>query len=76
MYKLQDWVAVQRVYKQTQSQREIARILVMSRNTVRKLLAQKEKPVLIKLFCNALFDQFNLYILPQKALISHCMNGA
>lgn len=41
MYKLQDWAAVQRVYKQTQSKRETARILGMSRNTVRKLLEQK-----------------------------------
>ena len=44
MYKLQDWAAVQRVYKQTHSKRETARILGMSRNTVRKLLEEKEEP--------------------------------
>ena len=44
MYRLQDWAAVQRVYKQTHSIRETARILKISRNTVKKLLAMKEEP--------------------------------
>ena len=38
MYDLQDWAAVQRVYKQTRSKRATAKILGMSRNTVRSLL--------------------------------------
>ena len=45
MYGLQDWAAVQRVYKQTHSKRETARILKISRNTVKKLLDLKEEPV-------------------------------
>lgn len=44
MYRLQDWAAVQRVYKQTGSKRETARILGISRNTVKKLLALDQEP--------------------------------
>ena len=44
MYKLQDWAAVQRVYKQTGSKRQTAKILHMSRNTVRDLLKQTKEP--------------------------------
>lgn len=44
MYRLQDWAAVQRVYKQTGSKRETARILGISRNTVKKLLGLKKEP--------------------------------
>jgi ATP-dependent Clp protease ATP-binding subunit ClpX len=39
---LQDWAAVQRVYKQTHSKRKTAEILGISRNTVKKLLALDE----------------------------------
>ena len=45
MYDLQDGAAVQRVYKQTRSKRATAKILGMSRNTVRSLLAEKEAHV-------------------------------
>ena len=44
MYRLQDWAAVQRVYKQTHSKHETAKILGISRNTVKKLLELKEEP--------------------------------
>ena len=44
VYRLQDWAAVQRVYKQTHSKRKTAKILGISRNTVRKLLELKEEP--------------------------------
>ena len=44
MYKLQDWAAVHRVYKQTKSKRKTAKILGISRNTVKKLLDLKEEP--------------------------------
>lgn len=44
MYKLQDWAAVHRVYKQTKSKRKTANILGISRNTVKKLLQLKEEP--------------------------------
>ena len=46
MYDLQDWAAVQRVYKQTRSKRATAKILGMSRNTVRSLLEEKVNPKL------------------------------
>ena len=42
---MQDWAAVQRVYKQTHSKRKTAEILGISRNTVKKLLELDEEPV-------------------------------
>lgn len=56
MYKLQDWAAVQKVYKQTKSKRETARLLGMSRNTVRKLLEMKEEPVYNRAVYNSCLD--------------------
>lgn len=44
MYEMQDWVAVQEVYKRTKSKRATAKILRISRNTVKKLLALAEAP--------------------------------
>ena len=44
MYELQDWAAVQRVYKQTGSKRRTAEILGMARNTVKRLLKMTEAP--------------------------------
>lgn len=44
MKNLEDWAAVQRVYKQTKSKRATARLLGISRNTVKKLLALSEPP--------------------------------
>ena len=41
---MQDWAAVHKVYKQTQSIRKTAKILGISRNTVKKLLALNEPP--------------------------------
>ena len=63
MYKLQDWAAVQRVYKQTQSKRETARILGMSRNTVRKLLEQKEEPTYNRMIYKSKLDDFKEQII-------------
>ena len=40
MYDLQDWAAVQRVYKQTRSKRATAKILGMSRNKHRCINGQ------------------------------------
>lgn len=45
MKDLEDWAAVHKVYKQTQSKRATASILGISRNTVKKLLSMKEEPV-------------------------------
>ena len=44
MKDLEDWAAEHRVYKQTKSKRATARILGISRNTVKKLLEKKEAP--------------------------------
>ena len=44
MKDLEDWAAVQKVYKQTKSKRATASILGISRNTVRKLLEMTEAP--------------------------------
>ena len=38
MKQMEDWAAVQRVYKQTGSKRETAKVLGIARNTVKKLL--------------------------------------
>lgn len=42
---LEDWAAVQKVYKQTKSKRATAKILSISRNTVKRLLDMTEPPV-------------------------------
>lgn len=44
MKELEDWAAVHRVYKQTKSKRGTARILKISKNTVKKLLELKTPP--------------------------------
>ena len=44
MKNLEDWAAVQKVYKQTKSKRSTADILGISRNTVKKLLLLSEPP--------------------------------
>ncbi len=44
MNKLKEWAAVQRVYQQTKSKRATAKILGMSRNTVKRLLNMTEEP--------------------------------
>jgi len=41
---LEDWAAVQKVYKQTKSKRATAKILGIARNTVKRLLALSEPP--------------------------------
>ena len=58
MYDLQDWAAVQRVYKQTRSKRATAKILGMSRNTVRSLLEEKEAPVYKRTVYKSKIDGF------------------
>lgn len=44
MKNLEDWAAVQKVYKQTKSKRATAEILGIARNTVKSLLKLKEPP--------------------------------
>lgn len=45
MKDLEDWAAVQKVYKQTKSKRATAKVLEISRNTVKRLLDMTEPPV-------------------------------
>ena len=63
MYDLQDWAAVQRVYKQTRSKRATAKILGMSRNTVRSLLEEKETSVYKRPVYNSKIDDFKEQII-------------
>lgn len=63
MYRLQDWAAVQRVYKQTQSKRQTAKILGISRNTVRKLLDMKEEPVYNRTVYKSCLDEYKELII-------------
>lgn len=63
MYRLQDWAAVQRVFKQTQSKRETARILKMSRNTVKKLLELKEEPAYSRTVYRSCLDEYKELII-------------
>ena len=63
MYRLQDWAAVQRVYKQTKSKRETAKILKMSRNSVKKLLDMKEEPVYNRTIYRSCLDDFKEQII-------------
>lgn len=63
MYRLQDWAAVQRVYKQTKSKRETARLLGISRNTVKSLLAMKEPPQYKRAIYKSCIDQYREQII-------------
>lgn len=63
MYGLQDWAAVQRVYKQTHSKRETAKILKISRNTVKKLLELKEEPVYKRTVYKSCLDEYKELII-------------
>lgn len=63
MYELQDWAAVQRVYKQTKSKRATAKILGMSRNTVRKLLEEDQEPSYKRMIYRSKIDDFKEQII-------------
>ena len=63
VYGLQDWAAVQRVYKQTHSKRETARILKISRNTVKKLLEIKEEPAYHRTAYKSCLDEYKELII-------------
>lgn len=63
MYELEDWAAVQRVYKQTKSKRETARVLGISRNTVKSLLEKTEAPTYNRTFYKTKIDGFKEQII-------------
>ena len=58
MKHMEDWAAVQRVYKQTGSKRETARLLGISRNTVKKLLEMDSEPVYQRRVYKSIIDPF------------------
>lgn len=63
VYRLQDWAAVQRVYKQTHSKRKTAKILNISRNTVKKLLELKEEPIYNRTIYKSCLDEYKELII-------------
>ena len=63
MYTLRDWAAVQKVYGQTKSKRKTAKILGMSRNTVRRLLELTEEPVYRRLVRKSILDDYKEQII-------------
>lgn len=63
MYKLQDWAAVQRVYRETKSIRATARLLDMARNTVRSLLDANEEPKYNRTVCKSVIDDYKEQII-------------
>src|SRR5690554_5927839 len=62
---LEDWAAVQKVYKQTKSKRATADILRISRNTVKKLLALSEPPKYKRMSYGTKIDKFKEQIKEQ-----------
>ena len=58
MKDLQDWAAVQKVYKQTRSKRQTAEILGISRNTVKKLLKLREPPKYHRMIYHSKIDPY------------------
>lgn len=63
MKDLEDWAAVHRVYKQTNSIRATAKILGIARNTVRDLLKKTEVPVYSRSYYPTKLDPFREQIL-------------
>ncbi|MCR5415191.1 MAG: IS21 family transposase [Pseudobutyrivibrio sp.] len=63
MKDLEDWAAVQKVYKQTKSKRATAQILGISRNTVKKLLAMDKPPTYNRKIYHSKIDSFKEQII-------------
>lgn len=63
MKDLEDWAAVQRVYKQTKSKRETAKILGISRNTAKKLIVLSEAPKYQRIEYPSKIDHFKEQII-------------
>ena len=60
---MEDWAAVQRVYKQTGSKRETAKVLGIARNTVKKLLDMAQEPVYKRSIYPSKIDPFKEQII-------------
>ena len=71
---LEDWAAVQKVYKSTKSKRATASMLGISRNTVKKLLAMKKPPVYCRTEYTSKIDRFKEKIIEWRCE-PYCFNG-
>ncbi|WP_180954774.1 IS21 family transposase [Mediterraneibacter gnavus] len=74
MKDLEDWAAVQKVYKTTNSKRATAKILGISRNTVKKLLKQTQAPVYQRTEYNSKLDPYKEQIYIWRC-DPYCFNG-
>lgn len=63
MKDLEDWAAVQQVYRQTKSKRATAKILGISRNTVKRLLAMTKPPVYCRTAYPSIIDGYKEQII-------------
>ena len=63
MKDLEDWAAVQKVYKQTKSKRATAKILNISRNTVKRLLDMTEPPAYRRTEYSSKIDEYKELII-------------
>jgi len=71
---LEDWAAVQKVYKQTKSKRATADILGISRNTVKKLLLLSETPKYQRTEYGTKIDKYKEKIIEWRCE-PYCFNG-
>ena len=74
MKKIQDWAAVHKVYKQTQSIRKTAKILGISRNTVKKLLAMNAPHAYHRTIYKSKLDDYKDQIVEWRCE-PYCFNG-
>ena len=74
MKDLKDWAAVQNVYKKTKSIRATARILGISRNTVKKLLKLNAPPEYQRKIYYSKVDAFKETIIEWR-WEPYCYNG-
>lgn len=74
MKDLKDWAAVHKVYKQTQSIRKTAKILGISINTVKKLLAMNEAPAYHRTIYKSKPDDYKEQIVEWCCEL-YCFNG-
>lgn len=74
MKKLEDWAAVQMVFKKTKSKRKTAEILGISRNTVKKLLEMDEPPEYHRTTYRSKIDPYKEQIIDWRCE-PYCFNG-
>lgn len=74
MKRLEDWAAVQRVYKQCGSIRATASSLGISRNTVKRLLKMKEQPTFQRRNYSSILDGYKEQVIEWRCE-PYCFNG-